>query len=105
MKIPTIMLLLSALSALPLHAEILGSWPEGGENTLTPNASPRKILKIASDKTEFSVQLTEDLTRENRLQIVFRKPYKLNGGTRCRFSMEMKADPEIELNSCVMRGQ
>ena len=51
MKIPTIMLLLSALSALPLHAEILGSWPEGGENTLTPNASPRKILKIASVST------------------------------------------------------
>ena len=98
-------ILLSAFFALQLNAEILGSWPDGGDDTLTPSASPRKILKISSDKTEFSVQLMEDMTSKKWLQMSFRKQYKLNGGTRCRITIEMKADPEIELNSCMMRGE
>ena len=100
------MVLMSVCLALPLQAEILGSWPADDATALAPsNIAPRKILKIASDKTEFSVQLMEDLTQWPRVQIGFRKPYKLNGGTRCRFSIEMKANQEIELNACIMRGK
>ena len=99
-------LLLSVCFALPLNAVILGSWQDSGENALKPsNITPRKSLKITSDKTEFSIELLEDMTPKKWLQLGFRKTYKLSGGTRCRISIEMKANQEIELNTSIMRGE
>ena len=98
-------ILLSVCFALPLNAEVLGSWPDGGENMLQPNASPRKSVRILSKKTEFSLELTENLSKENRVQIEFKKPYTLSAGKKYRFTIEAKADRVIELNACVVRAK
>ena len=94
--------LLSICFALPLSAEILGSWPAGGEKMLQPNASPRKSVKILSRKTEFTVELKENPSKKNRVQIEFKKPYVLTAGKKYRYTIEAKADQVIELYACVV---
>ena len=94
--------LLSLSFALPLSAEMLGSWPEGGENMLQAHASPRKTVKIISNKTEFAVELKENLNEKTPVQIEFRKQYTLNAGKKYRFTIEAKADQMIEFNAGVL---
>ena len=95
-------ILLSVCFAMPLSAEILGSWQEDGENTFVPDASPRNMVKILSKKPEFSVDLTEKPGEKKRLQIVFKKPYTLTGGKKYRFTIEVKADSPIEFDAGVI---
>ena len=97
--------LLSLCIALPLSADVLGSWPEGGENMLQPHASPRKTVKILSGKTEFSVELKENLSEKTQVQIEFRKPYTLTAGKKYRFTVEAKADQVIDLNAGIIIAQ
>ena len=98
-------ILLSVCFTMPLSAEVLGSWPEGGENMLQAHASPRKTVKIISNKTEFTVELKENLNEKTRVQIEFKKPYTLSAGKKYRFTIEAKADRVIELNACVVRAK
>ena len=97
--------LLSICIALPLSAEVLGSWPDGGGKMIQPYASPRKSVKFMSSKTEFTVELKADLSAKAKAQIEFKKSYTLTAGKKYRFTVEAKADQEIEINAGIIIAQ